>query len=729
MGEKFIGGCMKQSTGKSSKQRSVGTKLSIVIIAVLFVILSVYGTYTSYMQFTNSRKTALSQITNQAKAHAAKIEQAPLQSYCNITSFVTRVEEEMEKSKDARYRTILIDALNNILKHNEKIFMIAVYMEPDAFDGLDSKYAGSVYGNKNGRVAFYSMRDENGKVVTKASDRVDDESKNAFYKDAMAEEGYSVSEPRYQEIDGKKYLLIDYFSPIYDRTGEKVGVVMIKMDLTNQQAKLEQLKGVYDESYFVLVSNDGSIVAHGKKPDHVMHNELENHPEFKEKYAEAVEKGSSCIEQVSSSTGKMTEYVFAPIHLEGSDKTWIFQVAIPKADVLKKAKQSMYVNIATFVFILIVVAVLIVVMIKKMVSKPLINIESAMNKLANYNLDTEDERKALSRYLKSKDEIGAITRAIRNMVQNLKDIVGNIAAHASNTAATAEELTATAQSTSESAVEVSSAVSNIADGANSQAEDTTRAAVNIDDISRKLLEMVEVLEELKESTQNIEDKKEEGKVALEDLTKLTEKSKTEARFVNDIIRETNDSAEAIAQASEMIQSIADQTNLLALNAAIEAARAGEAGRGFSVVAEEIRKLAEDSTKFTEEIRAIINGLKEKSQSAVNRMEEVGKIVQEQDNQTVVTQEKFRDIEDALVKSERIVEKVSENSKDIEMKNREVTGIIENLSAIAEENAATTEEAAASVETQTSSINDISSASDGLAQIASDLQEEVSRFKF
>ena len=85
-------------------------------------------------------------------------------------------------------------------------------------------------------------------------------------------------------------------------------------------------------------------------------------------------------------------------------------------------------------------------------------------------------------------------------------------------------------------------------------------------------------------------------------------------------------AEKIEKASEMIQNIAEQTNLLALNAAIEAARAGEAGRGFSVVADEIRKLAEQSNSFTSEITIVIEELKSKSQNAVDKVQDVIAIV-------------------------------------------------------------------------------------------------------
>ncbi len=234
--------------------------------------------------------------------------------------------------------------------------------------------------------------------------------------------------------------------------------------------------------------------------------------------------------------------------------------------------------------------------------------------------------------------------------------------------------------------------------------------------------------ELKTVTEEIDSKKDEGKIALEDLDRLTDINKEESSYVNDIILETNESAESISKASEMIQSIADQTNLLALNAAIEAARAGEAGKGFAVVADEIRKLAEDSTKFTSEIRAIIDELKEKAESAVVRMEKATKIAVEQDEQSKLSKSKFNEIELAVIKSKEIVNRISENSKSIEDKNAEIIAIIENLSAIAEENAATTEEAAASVDIQTDAIRDVSKASENLAHIAEQLQNEVGNFK-
>ncbi len=710
------------------KSRSISFKFNVIIAIMLIVIFSVLTAYTSYSSYNNSIKISKELVKNDAQLFSSIVEKHCMKALFSTETLKDMVQSSIDKSIEERNRADLAEFLENTLDNNEYILAAGIYFEPNAFDGKDVEYISTKFGNITGRVSIVSYRD-NGRIKIVTSDNIENPNKSQFYTDAIKRDGLFISEPSYDDINGEEHLFFNYTIPVIDEFNNKIGLILCAVSIDDLQKQAEQYKGTFDDSYFILNTASGNIIAHSLKSDNIMQNALTLHPDWTTNFDVAQNGESSDTTVFSTSTKKETVYTFSPVTIDGHAEKWVIQSATPLEDFTEQSRHNMFVNILTYIFVLILIIVVIFVLMRKMVSYPLEYIQRAMNKIANYNLDTEEERIVLSKYIDSKDEVGMMVNSIRLMVTNLKKIVENIGVHASNTAATAQQLTATAQNTNESAKEVATAVGNIAEGATGQAQDTAQAAENIEQNLELLNGMIEVLRELTVATENISSKKDEGKDAIEGLTSLADKTRAEAAFVNKIILETNDSAENISKASEMIQSIADQTNLLALNAAIEAARAGEAGKGFAVVAEEIRKLAEDSTKFTEEIRAIIDGLKDKSQSAVNKMQEVGRLSAQRDEQTITTQNKFIEIEKAVDTSKYIVEKLNQDSKLIQINNSNIVNIIQNLSAIAQQNAATTEQASASVETQTDAIDDISSASSNLAEIATELQSEVAHFKF
>lgn len=414
---------------------------------------------------------------------------------------------------------------------------------------------------------------------------------------------------------------------------------------------------------------------------------------------------------------------YAPI--EGSN--WMVVLSVESSEVLGRINQLIIILLVS-VTLIIILGITITYFASSSISRPIVLLTKHIEKLSDFDL-TADESQADKAYLSRKDEIGRVTRALDIMQRNFVDLIQNVERVSKEVSVASQELTATSQQSAMAANEVATTIEEIARGASDQARDTENGATAMLEMGQSLEQNQSYMMDLNASSDQVIQLKNEGMETIRVLVEKTDESNQAVAEIYGVITDTDEGAQQIVAASQMIQSIADQTNLLALNAAIEAARAGEAGRGFAVVADEIRKLAEQSSKFTDEIKQIVSDLILKTNNAVSTMQQLKTdIMHTQSVSVKEAKEKFEGITEAVEVTKDIINKLNLSSEGMNDMKDQMLQVIQSLSAIAEENAAGTEEASASTEEQTAAIEEVANASQELAQMAQDLNGLISKFK-
>lgn len=341
-------------------------------------------------------------------------------------------------------------------------------------------------------------------------------------------------------------------------------------------------------------------------------------------------------------------------------------------------KASLTVTISVVVAA-VLLSLLIGYMIARSISKPLLNMVEVAKQVAEGDLTRTPD-------VQTKDEVGQLAAALTLMVENLKVLINSIVGSSQSVAASSQQISASTEEIASTSTNQSMAATNIT-------ELFKELSIAIDSVAGSAEEAAEL------SNDTVRTAREGGDVVDASLRGM--------QAVNDKMALLESDSHKIGDIIEVIDDIAEQTNLLALNAAIEAARAGEQGRGFAVVADEVRKLAERSSEATKEITTIIKAMQENTKQSVQAVADSVK-------QSSRTGEAFDQIVSMVNSSSLKVNEIAAACEEEAAQAAEVMRSVESIAASSEESAAASEETAATCQ--------------NLAQLAEELASSASVFK-
>lgn len=391
------------------------------------------------------------------------------------------------------------------------------------------------------------------------------------------------------------------------------------------------------------------------------------------------------------------------------------------AEMVSLSKKSMYLGVAIGIFI-IILSVIVAIIAARIITTPIKEVVKKITAMADGDMSLPPLKQ------KTQDEIGVLVQSTNIMNEKLHGLISTIHGVSADVAASSEELAQSASGVKAGSEQIAMTMTDLAEGSESQASSAGDLANMMESFKVNVQQATDQGTAMANDSQAVLQLTATGQGLM---NASTEQMATIDRIVQEAVFKVeglNSQSQEISKLVEVIDSIANQTNLLALNAAIEAARAGEQGKGFAVVADEVRKLAEQVSLSVTDISSIVSRIQSETKDVTMSLQTGYDEVKKGTEQITETGETFGTITTAVNRMSDNIHSITENLHGISTTTDQINRSIDEIAAITQESAAGVEQTTATIEETASTMEEIANNTDQLAILAGNLNSQVQQFK-
>ena len=680
-------------------QASIKTLFIISIIVLTSALLAIQ-TFINIGQFKNGMEEQVkATLSAQAGEIAGKLDQRILQ-VAQKTSGLARGISQL-KSYDT---DVMFGMADGYVLSDPLIIGSGFWFEPRAYEESIEFYGPYRAKNANGSVDL-DMSYSNAEYGYNKMD---------WYTNAMKAPGtVAWTGPYLDEVSGTTMLTS---AAAVQKNGKSVGTVTVDIGITELE---DYVKGITigTHGYAFLVGQDGYYLATPDADKNMKTKITEESNKELAAFGQKVVNLSNLDLTETAAFGEDSYVMAAPLCI---DNMKLVLVA-PKADYQGAITRSIWISVIMALVVMIILCAAMIIIFNRRVGGPIEYLMQEAGKIADGDLTGKVNAEA-------KDEMGNLGVSLNNMIKNLRGVISSVNDMAKDVAVASEMLTTSAEQSAQASHMVANSIVSIAEGASEQAIEASNIQESAEQVTEAAQGIVKDTQLVFDNAVHAKEKINQGRNSIEDAVQQMNNITASTDSIQASIEKLNNSSQQIADIVQMITGIAEQTNLLALNAAIEAARAGEAGRGFAVVADEVRKLAESSNHSSQQIAQLVKANLEDMKVAVEASNSGAQSVQAGIETVKSADQVFADIVNVIDDLTSQIQKIAQGIEVMAKDNESMLQASVTIANTSGKNSDEAQSVSAAGEEQSASMHEISDAARNLAKLSGDLQEQMKKFK-